>query len=142
MQIENEVMSSDDIEGFLEPTKDGTSSTPTSPQPSTSATASSSPLDPDDPDFIGPRPPKVAKKTHDADVSLNRDNWIRHLHFQSAGKTSNAEMFRFCAATLQAGGFDLESYAISEEWIRLKRIKLEKETAEAIKVTSARVYIK
>ncbi|QQP53206.1 Hypothetical protein FKW44_005592 [Caligus rogercresseyi] len=54
----------------------------------------------DDPDFIGPKPPKVAKKYNNITITLNRHLWLENLHFQNrGGKTTPAEMFRFCAAT-------------------------------------------
>ncbi|QQP58492.1 Hypothetical protein FKW44_003829 [Caligus rogercresseyi] len=122
----DEVVPSDDLEKYLPPSQ--------SSPPTKSASASSSPLDPDDPDFIGPADPKRNPKVHDATITLNRETWLRHLHLQSSAKTSNGEVFRMMAATLQAGGFDLDKFAISEEWVRLERHKLDAETAKAIRL--------
>ena len=125
------MVTSEIIEDFFPPSQLQVISSPPS------ATASSTPLDPDDPDFLGPPPPKVPKtKAHHASIKLNRENWIRHLHLKCSAKTSNAEIFRHCAATLQAGGCNLDDFAISEEWIRLERKRLDKETAVAIKVVN------
>ena len=43
-------------------------------------------------------------------------------------------MFRHCASTILAGGGDLDSFAISEEYIRQKRIQLDTGIAQDIKV--------
>ena len=92
-------------------------------------------LDSDDPDFIGPKPPKVAKKCDNITIKLNRHLWLKNLHLHNRrGKTTPAEMFRFCAATIQSGGGDLESFPLSAEGIRLKGIELDEATARTIRV--------
>ncbi|QQP54081.1 Hypothetical protein FKW44_006788 [Caligus rogercresseyi] len=46
----------------------------------------------DDPDFIGPKPPKVAKKCDDITITLNRHLWLGNLHLQNRrGKTTQPE---------------------------------------------------
>ena len=119
----------------LTPAFNPASSTPTTPNchmPPSSA--SSSPLDPDDPDFIGARPAKVGKKSDDITITLNKEKWIRDINLHAnRGKMSNADVFNFCAATIQSGGGDLSKFPISKESIRLTRIKADGETAKTIK---------
>ena len=84
---------------------------------------------------MGPPPAKVVrKKVHKTTLSLNRESWVERLHLALGAKVSNAEMFRVMAATVQAGGGNLDEFAINEEWIRQKRLSLDAETAKAIKV--------
>ena len=48
-------------------------------------------------------------------LKLSRDEWIKQLiPHADRGKLSNADVFRFCAATIQAGGGDLNQIQISQ----------------------------
>ena len=96
-----------------------------------------SPFDPSDPDFIGPKPPKVPKqsKSDDITITLNRHKLIRDLHPHiRRDKITPAAVFRICATTVQSGGGDLASFPLSAEWIRLKCKELDAQTANTIRV--------
>ena len=139
------MVSSEDIDDFLvEPTSHATaepSTASTSGSSSTAAyrrpssTASSSPLDPSDPDFVGPTAAKQRKK-NEVTGTLNRDKWLKALHLHAnRGKWKDPQIFKFCTATVEAmEGADLSSFAISVETIRKTRIELDKVVAKTIKV--------
>ena len=130
-------MSSEDIEEFLEPPPlslvEAAASSSSSPNPNTRLT-----IRPSDPEFIGPKPPKIQKQSQSSwttSPSLNRHRWIRDLHiYARRGKSVPSELFRFCATTIQSGGGDLASFPLSTEGICLKSIELDEQTANAIKV--------
>ena len=130
---------SDDIDSFLNaPESVGRStsvpvSSESSSSPSASPSSSSTPLDPSDPDFVVSER-KKPKKTNECTITLNNEKWIRDLNLQARrGIASNADIFRFCAATIQSGGGDLAEFSLSEEWIRLARTAHDIETANIIK---------
>ena len=132
------------IEQYLEPQPSTSlSTTPlaaesTSTSSAASATATPSPSDLSDlsdPDFLPPEP-KVAKKSEEITIKLNKDKWIRDLHLQNRrGKQTPSDVFRFCATTIQSGGGDLASFPLSAEGIRLKGIELDEEFANLIRVS-------
>jgi hypothetical protein len=99
------------------------------PQPSTSGAASKS-----DPDFVLPDP-KAKVKTEDFTLKLNKTEWIKKLVPPAdRARMSAADLFFFCATTIQAGGGDLDEIHLSTEGIRQLRIEAEKENADVIRV--------
>ena len=67
-------------------------------------------------------------------LKLPRDEWIKQLiPHADRGKLSNADVFRFCAATIQAGGGDLNQIQISTETIRKLRMRTETEIDKSIR---------
>ncbi len=143
-------VSSEDIDQYLAPIDPPRSSSPpvasssrsgavppTSPSaPQKRSAASSSPLDPDDPDFVGPRSAKVSKKKSDEiTLTLNTKKWIKDLSpHRVRGKWTPADVFRFCASTIISGNGDLSSVPLSQETIRKILIATEQETAKQIRV--------
>ena len=127
-QTDNAVVSSEDVENFLSPSEMLNPPLDAASLPSTSSALV-------DPDFVGPPPAKVVrKKVHETTLHVTRDSWLERLHLAVGGTVSNGQMFRFMAATVQAGGGNLDEFAINEEWIRQKRISLDAENAKALKV--------
>ena len=67
-------------------------------------------------------------------LKLSRDEWVKQLiPHADRGKLSNADIFRFCAATIQADGSDLNQIQISTETIRKLRMKTETEIDKSIR---------
>ena len=68
-------------------------------------------------------------------LHLNREKWLEAIILQAnRGKVTNGDIFRFCAATIQAGGGNLASISLSKSSIRLKRIAFNAKVAQTIKV--------
>ena len=136
-------MSSEDIEEFLEPPPlslvEAAASSSSSPNPNTRLTNRGYPIRPSDHQTLNSlgqnRQKSRSSRSLTTSPSLNRHRWIRDLHiYARRGKSVPAELFRFCATTIQSGGGDLASFPLSTEGICLKSIELDEQTANAIKV--------
>jgi hypothetical protein len=129
-----------DSESEIQPSVSGsweTSAASSSSAPATSSSTSSS----SDPDFVPPECRSYRKKDEIV-LTLDKKKWIKTLiPHADRGKWSNADIFRFCAATIQAGGADLAETSVSEETIRLLRIESETEIAKTIKVRKFRTHL-
>ena len=124
----------EEVDSYLELQPSSSSTTASTP----SSSASSSPLDPSDPDFIGPKRHKP--KSDEIVLTLTKKNWIEALTpHADRGRLSNADIFRFCTATIQAGGGNLSEFPISEESIRQMRIAAQKDSAKKIKVREIQI---
>ena len=80
--------------------------------------------------------PPTASKANDAVINLTmkRDNWINAIiPHADRHKLSPAGIFAFCAATVQAGGCNLQDISLSLSTIRRLKMKAETETAGEIK---------
>ena len=87
-----------------------------------------------DPDFVLPDP-KAKVKTEDFTLRLNKMEWIKKLVPPGdRARMSVADIFFFCATTIQAGGRDLNQIPLSTEGIRQLRMEAEKENADIIRV--------
>ena len=76
------------------------------------------------------------KKSGNSDfvLYLNRDEWIKQLiPHADRGKLSSADIFYFCAATIQSGGGNLDDIQLSTATFRRLRLKAENKTGNAIK---------
>jgi len=67
-------------------------------------------------------------------LNLDRDDWIKELiPHADRGKLSTADIFYFCAATIQVGGGNLDDIQLSTETIRRIRAKTEDEAGSTIR---------
>ena len=66
-------------------------------------------------------------------LELNRDYWIKALiPHANSGRLLTADIFYFCAATIQAGGENLQDIQFSTDTIRRLRSGVDEETASSI----------
>jgi hypothetical protein len=137
LKTDNLTITSEESDSELEIQPSAPSSWETSAASSSSApatTPSTNESSSSDPEFV---PPECRSKRNRDEIvlTLDKKKWIKTLiPHADRGKWSNADIFRFCAATVQAGGADLAETSVSEETIRLLRIETEKEVAKTIKV--------